>query len=81
MTKDKAIKILEESQISYIAPNGKELKEEAVRMAIEALRHEITYEQVKWERDALESILFAPQEGRCNWCANISARMGGGGKE
>lgn len=45
MTIDEAIKILKDAKITYIAPNGKELSNKALNMAIMAL--EYMYED--WE--------------------------------
>ena len=38
MTREEAIQILKESRITYVAPNGNELKAEALDMAISALQ-------------------------------------------
>ena len=42
MTKLEAIRILKDSKITYIAPNGKQLSTEALNIAIRALKNEQT---------------------------------------
>ena len=55
MTRDEAIKRLEVHK-KFMDSRGVKTKE-AIDMAIEALRHDVIFEQIKWERDtALQTL-------------------------
>lgn len=57
MTREEAIKLLEHISIAYTPTDAygdyddPQPYEEAIDMAIEAIRHDVIFEQIKWERD------------------------------
>ena len=58
MTREEAIKILKAIRVYECYPkSASEETKEAIDMAIEALRHDVIFEQIKWERDtALQTL-------------------------
>lgn len=58
MTNEEAIKILKAIRVYECYPkSASEETKEAIDMAIEALRHDVIFEQIKWERDtALQTL-------------------------
>lgn len=85
MTRGEAIKILNETQVVYFAPNGKAKAQEALEMAIETL----TRPQGEWifnPTDAIDLMFAKPKCSKCgfessdggNYCSNCGAMMIGG---
>ena len=58
MTREEAIKSLKAIRVYECYPkSASEETKEAIDMAIEALRHDVIFEQIKWERDtALQTL-------------------------
>ena len=71
MTREEAMQILKESHITYIAPNGNELNNEAIDMAIEALQFQDIMENMPYTATPIPEVCKKCKElpiVRCKDC-------------